>query len=69
MREAKAENGVQNLSQQLRQQDVELCSKSQDCERSRHEQLLLLAELRNRERVHQETLTRMNKEVEELRNF
>ena len=36
---------------------------------ARHEQLQLIAELRNREGAHQETLVHMNKVVEELRTF
>ena len=42
-------------------------STSQDCEKSRQEQLLLLTELRSRERAHQETLSYMSDEVEVLR--
>ena len=67
MQEAKAENTVQHLTQHLRQQDKELYSRSQDCEKSRHEQLQLVAELRNRERADPETLMQRRREVEELK--
>ena len=43
--DAKSESVVQNLKSQLRQQDVELYSRSQDSEKSRQEQYLLGAEL------------------------
>ena len=42
LREVKAENTVQNLTKELRQQDAELCCKNQVCEKSRQEQFLLL---------------------------
>ena len=45
MHEAKAENTVQNLTQQLRHQYMELSSRSQDCEKSQHEKLQLVEEL------------------------
>ena len=50
MREAKAENTLRNLTQQLRQQAAELYSRSQDCEKSRRQQYLLGTEMRNRDR-------------------
>ena len=49
MQEVKAENTVQNFTQQLRHQFLELSSRSQDCQKSRDGQLQLIAELRNRE--------------------
>ena len=61
--EAKAEN----WKQQLRQQDVELLSRSQFFEKSRREQYLLFAELQSLERAHGETLAHMREEVEVLR--
>ena len=49
MREAKAENTLRNLTQQLRQQVAVLYSRSQDCEKSRQEQYLFRTELRNQD--------------------
>ena len=67
LQENKAANAVQNLEQQLRQQYMELSSGRRDCEASRNGQLHLLAELRDREYAHQETLIRRSEEMEELR--
>ena len=64
MQEAKKENTVPHLTQQLRHQCMELSSRSQDCEKSRKGQLQLLTEVRNRERAHQETLIDLQKEAE-----
>ena len=44
------------LTEQLRPQETELYSKSQDSEKSRQEQYLLVIELWSRESVHQENL-------------
>ena len=55
-REAKLESTVQNLIEQLRPQETELYSKSQDSEKSRQEQYLLVIELWSRESAHQEIL-------------
>ena len=57
LQEMKAANTVQSLEQHLRQQYMELCRRSHDCEASRNGQLLLLAELRDREHAHQEALS------------
>ena len=46
---------------------MELSRRSQDCETARIGQRHLLAELRDREQAHLETLTRMCPEVEELK--
>ena len=51
------------------QQDIELSSRSQECDKFRHGQFQFVAELRNQERVHQETFLHVNKEGEELRNI
>ena len=67
MQETKAANPVHNLRQHLRQQHMQLSSRSHDCESSRNIQVHLLADLRDRERAHQETLIRMTPELEELR--
>ena len=48
---------------------MELSSLSQDCETARIGQRHLLAEVRDREQAHQETLTRMCPEVEELKKI
>ena len=53
IREARSESTVEILPTQLRQHDAELYNQ-------------LITELRSRERAHQDTLTHMRNEVEEL---
>ena len=48
---------------------MELSSRSHDCETSGNGHLHLLAELRDREHAHQETLIRISEEAEELRKL
>ena len=62
MHEAKAENTVQNLTEQVRHQYMKLSSRSQDCEKSQHEKLQLVEELQGLIHFHR------HKKVEEYRN-
>ena len=66
-REAQSGGTVQHLKAQLRQQDVELCSKIQVYEKSRQEQYLLRAELTSRERSHRDVLSYARDVVAKLR--
>ena len=58
---------VQNLEQHSRQQYLELSSRSQEREASRNGLFHLLAELRDREYAHQETLIRRSGELRKVR--
>ena len=60
-------SAAQSFKTQLRQQNVELYSRSQECEQSKQEQYLLGAVLQSRERAHQGALSNMRDEVEEFR--
>ena len=53
---------------QLRSLDIEIFNKNRDCEDSRQEQSLLVAETRSRERAHQEARIHILQDVEELKH-
>ena len=66
VREAKSETTAQNLAQRLHQQVAELYIESEDCEKSRQEQYLLIGVLLNQETALQDNLTYVRNEVKEF---